>query len=514
MMFLNENEDSDQSISEDEDVDYNWSRNVVSLGSASEDKGNIQILSHLETLKDVHNLDCATKVTIECQQRQKNICIEDDVEHPVFNNEEHFGMASGCNSDEKIGIFPVLEQICCSEEEIISEDEIIAGSVKCKREGSPSRASGHTEAALYLNENSGSSSACGKLYMPSISHFLPNAKLPLSRIGNQGKTKHKFLFRFNRKKEGIPFVAHDTNKSNTSLSLLPQSVELDTAPSMFGKKLMEDLLDNMQQNEIERIENDAVPSEIAVEHKSSERSMAELLDCFQEKRGLQFENSINHSNIKGRRVKHFPKRNISALGDRNVIDDDIPEALDSEPSMDAEEIPQVLKSVAPERTIADQFHEALGSASKNDRRPYISVSGQHCGGLFANLQRVMLSEKERDINFSNHLQMDTDSNGEKVCIDVRILSSSLEAKLTICHCTFKEDDESADLLNHPNLKRTKGGSVLTVIFSSRVCNDVELDKGNLIRIYPPWKEVHAKENDEVIILSRYFSRISSDHIMF
>lgn len=27
------------------------------------------------------------------------------------------------------------------------------------------------------------------------------------------------------------------------------------------------------------------------------------------------------------------------------------------------------------------------------------------------------------------------------------------------------------------------------------------------------KEVHAKENDEVIILSRYFSRISSDDIM-
>lgn len=64
---------------------------------------------------------------------------------------------------------------------------------------------------------------------------------------------------------------------------------------MFGKKLTEDLLDNMQQNEIELIENDAVPSEIAVEHKSSERSMAELLDCFQEKRGLQFENSINVS---------------------------------------------------------------------------------------------------------------------------------------------------------------------------------------------------------------------------
>nr|GMD22059.1 Homeotic protein female sterile like [Ipomoea batatas]GMD23559.1 Homeotic protein female sterile like [Ipomoea batatas]GMD25000.1 Homeotic protein female sterile like [Ipomoea batatas] len=48
---MQENEDSDQSISEDEDVDYKWSTDIVSLGSASEDKGNIQILSHLETLK-------------------------------------------------------------------------------------------------------------------------------------------------------------------------------------------------------------------------------------------------------------------------------------------------------------------------------------------------------------------------------------------------------------------------------------------------------------------------------
>lgn len=57
-------------------------------------------------------------------QRQKKLCIEDDVEHPVFNNEDNFGMASACDSDEEIGIFPVLEQIYGSEEEIISEDEV------------------------------------------------------------------------------------------------------------------------------------------------------------------------------------------------------------------------------------------------------------------------------------------------------------------------------------------------------------------------------------------------------
>ncbi|CAH9111475.1 unnamed protein product [Cuscuta epithymum] len=444
-MFPTESEDSDQSISEDEDIDYKWSTSCVSLGSPADNKGNIGILSQLETLKDLHKLDCTSMVIPESPERRNELCIDDDVELPVFNNEHHFSVASSCNPDEEIGLFPVLEGICNSEEETVSDDEKLnVVSVKCETE---SILYEHTEAFYSNNEKSGCSLVCG------IS----------------------------------PKHIHPTND-----------------PHMLGKSGLKDSLGNMQENEIELIGNDAAPSDIATEHKSSERSMAELLDCFQEKRSLQLGNSVKYYNINRTRITHFPRRNISPLGDRGADDDDIP-------SSDGEEIPQVLKAVVPETTIADQFHEALGSATRNDGIPHVLTTGKHCSGLFFNLQRVMLSEKERDLTFISHTLKGPGLSGEKICIDVRILSSSLEAKLFICHCTLK-GEESSDGINHPNLKKTKGGSSLTVIFNPTICNDVELDKGNLIRIYPPWKEVNAKLNDEVVILSRYFSRIASDQI--
>ncbi|CAH9111473.1 unnamed protein product [Cuscuta epithymum] len=491
-MFPTESEDSDQSISEDEDIDYKWSTSCVSLGSPADNKGNIGILSQLETLKDLHKLDCTSMVIPESPERRNELCIDDDVELPVFNNEHHFSVASSCNPDEEIGLFPVLEGICNSEEETVSDDEKLnVVSVKCETE---SILYEHTEAFYSNNEKSGCSLVCGI----SPKHIHPTN-------GRQGSVKHSHLFCYHREKEAShSVVGGDTFKSNISLSQIPLNVDLCTDPHMLGKSGLKDSLGNMQENEIELIGNDAAPSDIATEHKSSERSMAELLDCFQEKRSLQLGNSVKYYNINRTRITHFPRRNISPLGDRGADDDDIP-------SSDGEEIPQVLKAVVPETTIADQFHEALGSATRNDGIPHVLTTGKHCSGLFFNLQRVMLSEKERDLTFISHTLKGPGLSGEKICIDVRILSSSLEAKLFICHCTLK-GEESSDGINHPNLKKTKGGSSLTVIFNPTICNDVELDKGNLIRIYPPWKEVNAKLNDEVVILSRYFSRIASDQI--
>ncbi|KAK7327782.1 hypothetical protein VNO77_21873 [Canavalia gladiata] len=47
----------------------------------------------------------------------------------------------------------------------------------------------------------------------------------------------------------------------------------------------------------------------------------------------------------------------------------------------------------------------------------------------------------------------------------------------------------------------------TVIFSPRVCNNVHLEVGNLIRIHPPWKEVQVGNDN--IIMCTYFSEMFS-----
>ncbi|KAJ6941037.1 hypothetical protein NC652_007223 [Populus alba x Populus x berolinensis] len=53
------------------------------------------------------------------------------------------------------------------------------------------------------------------------------------------------------------------------------------------------------------------------------------------------------------------------------------------------------------------------------------------------------------------------------------------------------------------------GRIRTVIFSPRVCSNVDLDLGNLICIYPPWKEVQVIGSDEFVILTTYFSHVSA-----
>lgn len=43
----------------------------------------------------------------------------------------------------------------------------------------------------------------------------------------------------------------------------------------------------------------------------------------------------------------------------------------------------------------------------------------------------------------------------------------------------------------------------TIIFSPKICDNVDLLAGNIIHIFPPWKEVKVKE--ETVILCTYFS---------
>ncbi|KDO58446.1 hypothetical protein CISIN_1g030704mg [Citrus sinensis] len=60
-----------------------------------------------------------------------------------------------------------------------------------------------------------------------------------------------------------------------------------------------------------------------------------------------------------------------------------------------------------------------------------------------------------------------------------------------------------------NQKRGNGGRERKIIFNPRVCCDVDIEVGSSIRIHPPWKEVQVGGNDESIILSTYFSQIST-----
>ncbi|KAL5791486.1 hypothetical protein ACOSP7_000080 [Xanthoceras sorbifolium] len=155
------------------------------------------------------------------------------------------------------------------------------------------------------------------------------------------------------------------------------------------------------------------------------------------------------------------------------------------------------------QTIADRFQEALGATS-SDAVMLMAVPRPSGIGLFGRLQQIMQSEKSIDEDFLK-LQLMVKPNNGPSCINVKILSIYLDAKLTVCRCSSGRDTEDPQW---PESFQTMVNRwERTVIFNARVCCDVDLEVGNLIRIHKPWKEVQVSGNDESIILSTYFPQI-------
>lgn len=376
------------------------------------------------------------------------------------------------------------------------------------------KVSAECKSGVFLNKDAGSSSS-----------YSASSKLNRSSKGSRGKSKPKFLFQSRPLTKDFALVVHDTCETSTPLSVLPLNVELDMQRNNieslddlledFGGKEIQQFEEDFGGNDIQQFEEDfggneiqqfqkhLVPSEVAVVHDPNEHSMAEFLDHFQHTSSRPQGNSrMLQTKRQGSRI--LQKRNLLLLGDRNMSNGDQPEALDSDPSTDEDEIPQILKPAIPQRTMADQFHLALGAVSTNER---LSIARPRQFGLSGKLQQLIQCEKDRDTYFLEKSQTHDASSGAKNFIDVRILSSSLEAKLTVCFCALHGDEEGSECLSNPQKRKGTGGRKLTIIFNSRICKDIELEIGNFIRIHQPWKEVHVNEKDEAIILCAYFSQI-------
>ncbi|KAJ8547441.1 hypothetical protein K7X08_011027 [Anisodus acutangulus] len=497
-VYLQENHDSDQSFSEEEDMDDKWLTNDDSHSGSLGNKGGIGVLSQLELLTDVKRLHNSTHTMNSHQlQRQTDLCKEDDVEFPFFksqdgdfiNKNDHWMALS---LDDEFCHITRMTSTCNSEEEIISDDEMrpsTDGILKRDGKNTMPKVSGDRKSGVFLNKDAG----CSSLYGAS-------SKLNRSSKGSRDKAKPKFLFQSRPQKKDFALVVHDTCETSTPLSILPLNVELDTQNENLDS--LDDLLENSGGYEIQQFEENLVSSDVAVAPDPNGNSMAEFLDHFQHTSSLPRGNSKMQLQSKRQGSRFLRKSNLLLLGDRNMSNGDQSEALDSDPSSDDGKIPQILKSAIPQRTMADQFHLAFGAVSTNER---LSIARPKQFGLSGRLQHVMQCEKDRDTYFLEKSQTHDVSSGAESFIDVRILSSSLEAKLTVCFCALHGDEEGSESLNNPQKRKVTGGRKLTIIFSSRVCKDVELEIGNVIRIHQPWKEVHVDEKDEAIILCAYFS---------
>uniref|UniRef100_A0A803MPI3 Uncharacterized protein n=1 Tax=Chenopodium quinoa TaxID=63459 RepID=A0A803MPI3_CHEQI len=248
----------------------------------------------------------------------------------------------------------------------------------------------------------------------------------------------------------------------------------------------------------------ALPLEAAIEHDNHRRSMAELLDNLQGNTSNPILKPKKGSRRKGR-GKRAVIRSMTLPGKDLVSDEDPCEVMHSGSSTDNEDNAQNLALAIVEsgrKSMADKFQEAFDCASVVDKRPSFTALKQSSTGLFGRLLHMMQQQKEQDADFLKKVQTEVWPKDEARCIDVKILSRSFDAKLSVCSCSLIENEESS--LQNP--QQENFGKIWTVIFNSRVCGDVNLDIGNLIRIYPPWKEVQVLKGGEIIILTLYFSQ--------
>ncbi|KAK2654338.1 hypothetical protein Ddye_014194 [Dipteronia dyeriana] len=430
-MLFQENQDSDQSISDDEDFNRDLQSNCVSLGRHIEKEEGIHLQSRLDILRGTCELNCERKSSNISSKRQARVSFEEEVEKPDFLDDGDFifspRKASICNSNEEVisdlednnVLFKVIPGVKVSDKDEIRN----LSSGKQDGKSTWSAASKETEALICLNENAFCSS----------SHSA-NTKTNKSCKGIKSKSKPKFSFRFQLHKEGLPtpLISKNDNCLPSEVDELPGRLKTIDQEEYSMINILEDFHGNKPK------QSESVPNEVEDLHWSSKHTMAELLDGLQDNSSLLRRNSMMYTGKTKKKVQAVEK-SISPLGDRTINSEDLLEFMDCS---DDEVNYQNLKLAVPEmkkQTIADRFQEAL-SATSSDEAMLVAVPRSSGIGLFGRLQQVMQSEKSIDMDFLK-LQATAKPNNERSCINVKILSRYLDAKLTVCRCSSGRDTE-------------------------------------------------------------------------
>ncbi|KAG9450094.1 hypothetical protein H6P81_010059 [Aristolochia fimbriata] len=299
--------------------------------------------------------------------------------------------------------------------------------------------------------------------------------------GRGGKARPRFSLYFQSCKE------------ESSLSSIPKNRDenMDVFKHRGGGHSVADLLEDfVEENE----RNSEAP-------QSSGHSMAELLE------GLHEKNCP--SGGKHKMIDYTKKKRnqfvepLSVLGSRILDNEDPVEPMESETS-DEDEVDGhfQIRSGAPKankQTMADLFQEAFSAVEDGNGTDF--PNHKYGGiGFYGRLQQILQNEKDKHTEFLKQMQAGEVPLDDATCLDVKIISRCLDAKLTVCDCMdIQFTQGTTDLVDDEVTRK------MTIIFSPRICNNVELEAGNFVRIHPPWKKVKVEEN-KIIILCTYFSQ--------
>ncbi|KAL4308398.1 hypothetical protein GQ457_01G053690 [Hibiscus cannabinus] len=467
--------DSDQSISDEEEFIDDSHENYVSLGDRLEEEKQegFQLQSRLETLKE----KCDNNRSYN--EENSSFCLQEDVEVPDSPDE------GDCfPSHTLFGRVSSEELVSDSEEDVVHSKSCIVSGAKKSDHGSgiEERDGGNVwsmvikeaEALIHLDNN-----------VSRFSSHFTCSKADKSCRGARSKMKHRFSFGFQpHRGVSCPTILDDKNDRSTKAGEVPERLQASDHGTL--EHSIAEVLEDFSGEEENQLE--IVPAD--VEALGPGHSMAELLDVLQDNPGLLRGKFKMHRRARGKRVQTTLKRSIYSLGDRTIESEDLYEPFSCGSSSNDEladcqnlELPEIKK-----HTISDKFQEAVGSTSLSAEDTSIPRLGVFSTGIFGKLQQVMQQEKEIDMGFLTKLQFGAIFKNEPSSITVKIVSRYLDAKLTVCYCSFVQIIEGFLQPESPKILENEGQPV-TVIFNQRICANVDLEIGNLICIHPPWKDV-------------------------
>ncbi|XP_007050843.2 PREDICTED: uncharacterized protein LOC18613511 isoform X1 [Theobroma cacao] len=476
-----ENSDSDQSISDEEDFIDDFRENCVSLGKEKEKEEGLQLQSRLETLKE----KCDNNQSYN--EELSSCYLEEDVEVPD-------------SPDEGDCFFSRKTFTRVSNEELISDGE---EKVMCSKFSTASGAKRSDNSYEIGGQDGGNVWSIVTKEAESLIQWDKNVS------GAKSKMRPRFSFG-SQPHKGISWPALSSNDNDVSTKADEVPGKLKASDHGSVDHSIPELLEDIHGKEEKQLEIVSPDVEVSG-HGFIEHSMAELLDELQDNTSLLRGNSKMGCRARGKRIQAALKRSICSLGDRSIESEDLHELFSGGSSSNDEDDYQNLELAIPEMkkpTISDKFQEVLGATSLSDEGAFFARPRAFSTGLFGKLQQVMQREKETDTLFLKKLQNGASLKNEPSCITVKIVSRYLDAKLTVCHCSFVKIIEGFWQQESPKILENEGQKG-TVIFNQRICGNVDLEIGNLICIHPPWKEVDIMGQGENIILSTYFSEIAS-----
>ncbi|KAK8462959.1 hypothetical protein SEVIR_1G298700v4 [Setaria viridis] len=312
-----------------------------------------------------------------------------------------------------------------------------------------------------------------------------------------------------------------------TLNIREQEVSSRVPPAKASQALMAERFGNSKE------ETEDLPSEFAHPMKKANLSVAELLEDLQGRSSSPVGAASLRRHTGAKDWTASEKKTLAILGE-SIDSEDPLEHITDGTSSEEEDVTEnhlaLVNKDVKHQTMADLFQEVFDPSNLevamlpmrstgysynlsccqffvkwpskclwNSAYLFILLCGR--AGYHGRMQQIMQMEKDRHAEFLRQFNIE---KGDSKGITVQIMSRSLEGKLTVCHCLFQEKNNSTITreasTDHAMCEsRTMG----TIIFSPKICDNVDLLVGNIIRIFPPWKEIRLQEED--VILCTYFS---------